>query len=183
MTHLRRPSLLAGRPSLDRDRRSLQHGQGLLEFAFVMPVFLLLVFGIIDGGRLVYLNSTLSQAAREGARTASVEVYWVGSTDASCNTTGGPVCPATVDVLKSQVLGAVNRMTAPFGTIGSSSLFMSCDATTPPSASWTSSSCASRTTGSLVSVRVVYTYTAITPVIGQILGSLTLSGSATMVAD
>ena len=160
-----------------------QRGQTIVEFAFVMPIFLLGVFGIIDGGRLVYLNSVLSQAAREGAREASVEASWVGDTDPSCNTTGGPVCPATTDALKSRVVSAVNRMTTPFGDIASANVFMSCDATTPPSSTWTTSSCVTRSSGSLVSVRVIYTFTAITPVIGQILGNLSLSGSATMVVN
>ena len=47
----------------------------------VIIVFGIAFFGFIDGVRLVYLNSTLSQAAREGARLASVEASWVGSTD------------------------------------------------------------------------------------------------------
>jgi Flp pilus assembly protein TadG len=148
-----------------------------------MPIFLLGIFGLIDGGRLVYLSSTLSQAAREGARQASVEAYWVGSSDASCNTTGGPICPATIAAFEADVVTAVNRMTAPFGTIASSGVSLSCDATTPPSGSWSGQSCSSSTTGSLVSVRVSYSYVAITPVIGQILGTIVLSGSSTMVID
>jgi hypothetical protein len=151
--------------------------------ALVMPVFLLGVFGIIDGGRLVYLNSTLSQAAREGARQASVEISWLGSSEASCGTTGGPICPATFDVLKTHVVTAVNRMTAPFGSIGTANVFMSCDATTAPTGNWTTSSCSSRATGSLVSVRVTYIFSPITPVVGQILGNLALSGSTTMVIN
>lgn len=56
-------------------------GQGLVEFALVIPIFLLLFFGLIDIGRLVYINNALSEAAREGAR-------W-GSVQARSNTSGG----------------------------------------------------------------------------------------------
>ncbi len=165
----------------DASRR--RRGQSLVEFALILPIFLLGVFAIIDGGRLVFENSTLSQAAREGARQASVEASWLGSADASCNTTGGPVCPSTFDTMKSHVVSAANRMTAPFGAISSAKVFISCDSATPPNGTWTTSTCASPTTGNLVSVRVAATFVPITPIIGQMLGNLTLSGSATMVIN
>ena len=59
--------------------RPASRGQALVEFALVIPIFLLLLFGLIDVGRLVYMNSVLSQAAREGTRLASVEASWMGS--------------------------------------------------------------------------------------------------------
>ena len=48
-------------------------GQALVEFALVLPVFLLIVFGIIDVGRYVYVTNAFNQAAREAAR-------WLGRT-------------------------------------------------------------------------------------------------------
>lgn len=48
-------------------------GQSLVEFALVIPIFLLLLFGLIDIGRLVYINNALAEAAREGARWGSVQ--------------------------------------------------------------------------------------------------------------
>ena len=47
-------------------------GQGLVEFALVFPVFILLLFGIFDLGRAVYAYNTIGDAAREGARVAIV---------------------------------------------------------------------------------------------------------------
>lgn len=52
-------------------RRS-EWGQSLVEFAMVVPLLLLLVFGIIDFGRLLMNQVTLTNAVREGARIASV---------------------------------------------------------------------------------------------------------------
>ncbi len=49
-------------------------GQSLVEFALVIPIFLLLVFALIDMGRLVYINNALSEGAREGARWGSVDL-------------------------------------------------------------------------------------------------------------
>jgi Flp pilus assembly protein TadG len=45
-------------------------GQSLVEFALVLPVFLLLLGGIIDFGFMFYSRITVINAAREGARSA-----------------------------------------------------------------------------------------------------------------
>jgi len=52
--------------------RGSSRGQALVEFAFVLPIFLLLLFGTIDFGRYVYYVQILNNAAREGARYAIV---------------------------------------------------------------------------------------------------------------
>src|SRR5262245_50873139 len=54
-----------------RDRRS--RGQSLVEFALVVPVFLLILMGILDFGRAVLAYNSLSNAARDGARVAIVD--------------------------------------------------------------------------------------------------------------
>ena len=43
-------------------------GQGMVEFALVIPILLLLIFGIIEGGRLLWLYSTVLSSSREAAR-------------------------------------------------------------------------------------------------------------------
>jgi Flp pilus assembly protein TadG len=43
-----------------------------VELALLLPVLLLLVFGIIDFGRALNAQITLTQAAREGARLAAL---------------------------------------------------------------------------------------------------------------
>ncbi len=166
--------------------RRRKNGQGLVEFALVIPIFLLLLFGLIDVGRLVYMNSVLSQAAREGARVASVEASWMGSSDPSCGSTGGPVCPANLAALKADVTAAANRMVAPFGTIAT--VYISCDPQgSAPSGSWTTASCSSNAPGApnydVVSVRVLLTFRPITPIASSIVGNVTTSGSATMVIN
>lgn len=165
-----------------RPRRSA--GQSLVEFALVIPLFLLLLFGVFDAGRLVYMNSVLSQAAREAARVASVESSWIGSTDVSCNTPGGPVCPASIDALFADANAAANRMVTPFGSIPSGNMFISCDVLgSAPTGDWTARNCNSALTGNIVSIRVVLTFTPITPIVGQLLPSVSLSGFATMIIN
>ncbi len=56
----------------DPTRQPELSGQSLVEFALVFPIFLLLLFGLIDIGRYVYTANALNQAAREGARYGSV---------------------------------------------------------------------------------------------------------------
>ena len=171
-------------------RRRSTSGQGLVEFALVIPIFLVMVFGLLDAGRYVYMTNVLSQAAREGARLAAVESSWIGSTDSSCNQVGGPVCPATAADLKTDVLAAANRMVTPFGSISSGSLYISCDpaAGPAPTGTWTSGTACTGGTGgtgtpnNLISVRAVLTFVPFTPGLSQI-GTITTSGSATMVSN
>jgi len=49
-----------------------QSAQALVEFALVLPLFLLLVTGIFDVARAVWQENTLAFAAREGTRYAIV---------------------------------------------------------------------------------------------------------------
>jgi len=49
-------------------RRDCQRGQSLVEFAVSSVVLLLLLGGLVDIGRSIYVSEALSNAAREGAR-------------------------------------------------------------------------------------------------------------------
>ncbi len=55
-----------------RCQRARRRGAAAVEFAVVVPVLLLLVFGIFEAGRLLMVEQTLSNAARAGAREASL---------------------------------------------------------------------------------------------------------------
>jgi len=59
-----------------RRRRTAQHllgerGAAAVEFALVVPMLLILVFGIIETSKAFNAQATLSAAAREGARALS----------------------------------------------------------------------------------------------------------------
>jgi Flp pilus assembly protein TadG len=58
-------------PGLTPARRS-ESGVALIEFAFVLPILLVLAMGMLDFGRAFHMKSVLDQAAREGARVAVV---------------------------------------------------------------------------------------------------------------
>jgi len=54
-------------------------GQGIVEFALVIPLLLLLVFGIIEAGRLMWLYSAVLSSSREAARYGSASGEISGS--------------------------------------------------------------------------------------------------------
>jgi len=45
----------------------------VVEFAIVAPVFILLLFGIIEYGRMVMVQQVITNASREGARRAVLD--------------------------------------------------------------------------------------------------------------
>jgi len=47
-------------------------GQSLVEFAFVFPLVIFLIFGMLDLGRAIFYYSSLSNAVREATRYAIV---------------------------------------------------------------------------------------------------------------
>jgi hypothetical protein len=53
-------------------RQNFPSGVALVEFAFVLPILLVLAMGMLDFGRAFHTKSLLDQAAREGARIAVV---------------------------------------------------------------------------------------------------------------
>ncbi len=52
----------------DKRTSDRRRGQGMLEFALAVPVFLLLLLGIIEFGRMFLMYTSVFAAAREGAR-------------------------------------------------------------------------------------------------------------------
>jgi Flp pilus assembly protein TadG len=54
-----------------RDARG-ERGAAAVEFALVLPVLLLIIFGIIDFGRMLYTKITLTEAAQTGARAGAI---------------------------------------------------------------------------------------------------------------
>ena len=49
-----------------------EKGQSIVEFALVLPILVMLLFGIIDFGRIFHTYLAIDHASREAARTASI---------------------------------------------------------------------------------------------------------------
>jgi TadE-like protein len=72
-----------------------QRGQGLVEFALVAPIMLILLLILLDFGRAVFYSSQMSEAAREGARQATLQ-YNQGSNGGSSK----PGVPGVVPIVR-----------------------------------------------------------------------------------
>lgn len=54
-------------------RRREERGAAAVEFALILPIFLMLLFGIIDFGYMINRGSMINNAARDAARAASLK--------------------------------------------------------------------------------------------------------------
>jgi len=92
---------------LCRPCRKRRRGAAAVEFAFVAPVFFLMVFGLIEFGRMVMVQQIITNASREGARVgvldgttgadvlSAVDNYLTGASVAGATITVDPVEPST----------------------------------------------------------------------------------------
>jgi Flp pilus assembly protein TadG len=138
-------------------RTTRRRGQALVEFCLVVPIFLLLLSGVIDFGFLLFQRMSVINAAREGARAAAM-VY-----DAST-----AVTVAQQTAVSAAAQGAIS--------ISTSSVSVVCT-----DKSGTNESCNVAKQGDSVRVTVSYTYHTFFPLL---LGAtIPLSASVQMVFD
>src|SRR6187551_2894242 len=96
------PSSSATRaPEMKLHRTDSERGQTLVEFGLIIPIVLLIMLGLFDIGRVVFINNSLSDGARDGARHASTRPrdadYCTRVDDAVRSATRGqPLTPYTV---------------------------------------------------------------------------------------
>jgi Flp pilus assembly protein TadG len=135
--------------------RGRQGGQSLVEFALVFPVFALLLFAVVDIGRLVYVHNAIAEGAREGARWGSVNSR---SYDAASRT--------QIGVHAADMLAAVP---APVVTV-------TC-------ADGNGAARATCISNNFLTVRITTTVDLFTPLIGQILGTQTYTSTAQVVVN
>lgn len=154
----------------DVDARRRSRGQGVAEFALVIPLFLVMLFGIIDLGRVIWANDALANAAREGARYASV----TGSSLITPTSTKDQI----KDYTKAFAIAAGGNVTVTVCysevTIASNTAGCSGDTNQPLTAS--------NDRGSLVTVRATSTVPILT---GSLLGmgDFSVSGTSTVLVN
>jgi hypothetical protein len=92
---------LIARPFVRRSRDG-QRGQGMIEFAIIVPVFLLLLMGMLEFGFVFTNNLSLEYATREGARAGStLSNGGTGATASECNAIDPSIIDSVLKVLKS----------------------------------------------------------------------------------
>ena len=134
-----------------RFERRVASGQALVEFALIMPVLVVLLVAVFDLGRLVFAYNGITNAAREATRTGIIDqTIATIQTDAIDQATSLGLTATQVDV----------KFCKPDGT--------ACSTTKPT------------TLDALVQVQISYDWQAITPVIGNIVGPVTVTAVSRM---
>jgi Flp pilus assembly protein TadG len=130
--------------------RRPEHGQALVEFSLAITVFLVLVMGVIDLGRLVYQYNGVAEAARAIARETSVH----------------PGAPLGSSTQTAAVVATQRRLVPGLGTaayacvtLGGSSVTGTCQP------------------GNWVTVTVSSTFTPVTP-LAAMLGTITVNAAS-----
>jgi Flp pilus assembly protein TadG len=149
--------------------RSAAGGQGLVEFAAVLPVILLLFLGILDFGRAVFAVNTVANAAREGARVAAVDQILNSPDCIESMPVEDPANPHWS--IKECTIAAAQALGLPPSAISVSYA--------PPVGS-TVTCAPTLHVGCIASVTVQYSWSAITPVIGSLIGPISISSTSQM---
>ena len=140
--------------------RNRERGQSLVEFALILPIFLLFIFGILDLGRAVYAYHTLNNAAREAGRVAMVDQTFTHIQDAAIEQAvalGIQPADVTFDWRHANQPDVPNSC----ATLLGNNEIASCT----------------------VIVRVEYDFRAATPIIGDIVGVLAMAGTSSMIVE
>lgn len=169
-------------------------GQSLTEFAFLAPVLMLLIFGLIDLGRGFYYQTELTDAVRDAARVlvapssagASTGPGWttacsaaqrdltnIGVSNVSCQlvTSAPPFTYTAPAANQATVLIWCNTSPDSCVTAGASA---DCTGSSSPAPAFSPHSC--------IAVGIVYSFSILSPQIQQIGGpNLTFTDSASMV--
>lgn len=125
-----------------RRRARSYRGQAMVEFAFVLPLLILMLVGILDLGRAVFAYNSVSNAARSATRVAIVNQHPDAIELAAVNEAVG-LTPVEVTVTHDATCPTVQR-------------------------------------GCVVTVEVEHPWEAVTPILGSIVGPITLSSDAKM---
>ena len=161
-------------------------GQSLVEMAMVLPLLTFLTFGLVDFGRAYFFQVSVTNAAREGARAAILNIY-TGPATPTCSTSNAyATCPVETD---AAITAAVNNeltysgitpksitICPPHDLTGST---IGCPDASNRVDKWTSGSSANQ--NYYVTVNVKYDFSLYTPLMQQLVGStITMSVSVKM---
>jgi Flp pilus assembly protein TadG len=167
-------------------KRRAQRGQGLAEFALVFPIIVLLLVGVFDIGRAVYAYTSIANAARQGARVAAVNQLYPSASDTTCNesmpvediapdatpTWSARACAAAAATSLGLVpTNVAVSYAAPSGTS------LACPAGPAPALP---SANTPFHVGCIVSVTVTYTWSPITPIVSNFMGSIAMTSTSQM---
>lgn len=159
-------SRLGGRAGHGRHRA---RGQSLVEFALVFPIIVLLIAGFVEIGRAVFAYNTIANAARQGARVATVNQL-ANVTD--CDETRPIEDPYEPHwSIRGCVIAAAS-------TLGLSTANVSVSYAAPPDTTLTCSP--TLHIGCIATVTVTYHYSVATPFVNKLIGPITMIQTSQM---
>lgn len=167
-----------------RPGRRAQRAQSLVEFALLMPVLALAIWGTVDFGRWEQVRVSATNGVREAVRYAIVHPKaWSNAASAPANTIEGQLQSIAVGV--TVVNDDTHIVIDYYDTAGGSAVLCgSYSATTNafvPVGTYTQATCI--IPNSLIKVSLTYTFRPSTPGITQLVPVATLTDSTQMVEE
>ena len=130
----------------------------MVEFALILPIFILVLVGIFDMGRAVYDYNVISNAARQAIRLAIVDQNTTKITNKAVQHATG--------------IAGVGDVTVSFLNGATATSYTQCSAApTGCKLGW------------YAVVKVSYDYTAATPVLGNLLGTIHMTSTSKQVIE
>ena len=124
-----------------------ENGVAAVEFALILPVLMLIVFGILNYGILLYDQAVITNAAREGARWGAINTSAAIGCSGTATGTADP-CQIANSYTAANLIGFGSTVTS------------------------TTTASGSGTSGTTVTVTVSYPFTEIGYVVGYLLNNL-----------
>ncbi|TJY63187.1 pilus assembly protein [Sinimarinibacterium sp. CAU 1509] len=150
-------------PQIKLNRGRRQAGAAVIEFAFVLPIFVLILYGMVTFGSVLYTQMALSRAASDGARALGLAS---GST-----TSYASITESVKDSIKLEVVNSLSSsIIAPAGIGDYAARRTWLEQTVLPTVVVDNGSCGGgEASAGLLRVRVSYPYSS-----ARILPSITL---------
>ena len=156
-------------PLVRRNRRRGQRGQSLVEFAFVLPIIVLVIVAFIEIGRAVFAWNTIANAARQGARVAAVNQLSVVTDCDESRPIEDPYEPHWS--IRGCAIAAA-------GALGITAANVNVSYAAPPS---TTLACSPTLhVGCIAAITVTYNYSVSTPFLNWVIHSFTMSQTSEM---
>jgi len=150
-----------------------EDGSALVEFAASGILLALVLFGVMDTARALYIDNFVANGAREAVRYAMMRgATWKGT---SCAAPGTEECDATADNVTSYL-----QSVAPAG-VSTSANYLTVSTTWPgttPSGAACSATGVNNSPGCVVRVNVTYSFAYLFPFMPK--GALTLASTSAM---
>ncbi|HEX4578714.1 MAG TPA: TadE/TadG family type IV pilus assembly protein [Candidatus Dormibacteraeota bacterium] len=165
-----------------RPRR--QRGQSIVEFALLMPVLALTIWGTVDFGRWEQVRVSASNGVRQAVRYAIVHpTAWSNAASAPANTIEGQL--QTIAVGATVVNDDSHIVINYYDTAGGSAVlcghYSASTNAFVAAGTYTQATCV--IPNALINVSLTYTFRPSTPGITQLVPSATLTDSAQMVEE